>query len=148
MHPVLLIVFLPLLAAIIAGLFGRLIGNTAAKVVTTASLFAGALLSWPIFLQYVAGDAGATVVSVIADRLHRRRERAAALRNRKAEVLAQRAARVLGAQRPALLQQRHIAVDFAPTRSGDYLRLVIHPRTPPEHYFALVEEVARLASIE
>ncbi|WFD41202.1 glutamate decarboxylase [Malassezia japonica] len=48
----------------------------------------------------------------------------------------------------ALLQQRHIAVDFAPTRSGDYLRLVIHPRTPPEHYFALVEEVARLASIE
>ena len=48
----------------------------------------------------------------------------------------------------ALLQQRHIAVDFAPTRSGDYLRLVVHPRTPPEHYFALVEEVARLASVE
>jgi len=65
MHPLILIVFAPLLAAIIAGLFNRWIGKTAAKVVTTGSLFLGALLSWPIFLQYVAGDAGATVVPVL-----------------------------------------------------------------------------------
>ena len=65
MHPLVLIVFLPLIAAIIAGLFGRWIGNTAAKVLTTGSLFIGAFLSWPIFLQYVAGDAGATVVPVL-----------------------------------------------------------------------------------
>ncbi len=65
MHPVILIVFLPLVAAIIAGLFGRWIGKTAAKVVTTGSLFVGALLSWPIFLDYLGGDAGATVVPVL-----------------------------------------------------------------------------------
>ena len=59
MHPVLLIVFLPLLAAIVAGLGGRWIGKTAAKVVTTGALFIGALLSWPIFFQYIAGDAAA-----------------------------------------------------------------------------------------
>ena len=51
-----LIVFLPLLAAIIAGLGGRMIGKTAAKVVTTGALFVGAVLSWPIFLGYLGGD--------------------------------------------------------------------------------------------
>src|SRR4249919_1799387 len=65
MHPVLFIVFLPLLAAIVAGLGGRVIGKTAAKVVTTGSLFVGALLSWPIFLSYVAGSAEPTVVPVL-----------------------------------------------------------------------------------
>jgi NADH-quinone oxidoreductase subunit L len=65
MHPVLFIVFLPLLAAIVAGLGGRWIGQTAAKVVTTASLFIGAFLSWPIFLQYIGGSAGPTVVPVL-----------------------------------------------------------------------------------
>ena len=50
MHPVILIVFLPLLAAIVAGLGGRMIGKIAAKVVTTGALFIGAALSWPIFL--------------------------------------------------------------------------------------------------
>ena len=65
MHPVLFIVFLPLLAAIVAGLFGRWIGKTAAKVVTTGALFVGALLSWPIFLQYIGGSAGPTVVPVL-----------------------------------------------------------------------------------
>ena len=52
MHPVLLIVFLPLIAAIIAGLGGPWIGKTAAKVITTGALFIGALLSWPILFQY------------------------------------------------------------------------------------------------
>ena len=65
MHPLIIIVFAPLIAAIIAGLGGRWIGKTAAKVITSGSLFLGAFLSWPIFLQYVAGDAGATVVPVL-----------------------------------------------------------------------------------
>ena len=37
-----LIVFLPLIAAIVAGLGGRWIGNSAAKFITTAALFVGA----------------------------------------------------------------------------------------------------------
>jgi NADH-quinone oxidoreductase subunit L len=65
MHPALFIVFLPLLAAIVAGLFGRWIGKTAAKVVTTGSLFIGAFLSWPIFFQYIGGSAGPVVVPVL-----------------------------------------------------------------------------------
>ena len=51
-----LIVFLPLIAAIIAGLGGRWIGNFAAKFITTAALFVGAALSWPILLNFVTGD--------------------------------------------------------------------------------------------
>ena len=39
-----LIVFLPLLAAIIAGLGGRVIGNVPAKLITTGALFASAIL--------------------------------------------------------------------------------------------------------
>jgi NADH-quinone oxidoreductase subunit L len=65
MHLVLFIVFLPLLAAIVAGLFGRWIGKTAAKAVTTGSLFIGAFLSWPIFFQYIGGSAGPVVVPVL-----------------------------------------------------------------------------------
>jgi NADH-quinone oxidoreductase subunit L len=60
-----LIVFLPLLAAIVAGLGGRWIGKTAAKAVTTGALFVGAFLSWPIFFQYIAGHAQPTVVPVL-----------------------------------------------------------------------------------
>jgi NADH-quinone oxidoreductase subunit L len=60
-----LIVFLPLLAAIVAGLGGRWIGKTAAKLVTTGSLFIGALLSWPIFLQYIGSSAQPAVVPVL-----------------------------------------------------------------------------------
>ena len=44
-----LVVFPPLIAALIAGLGGPWIGKTAAKVVTTGALMIGALLSWPIF---------------------------------------------------------------------------------------------------
>ena len=50
------IVFLPLLAAIIAGLGGRWIGTTAAKVVTTGALFIGAALSWAIFVGFLSGS--------------------------------------------------------------------------------------------
>ncbi len=65
MHPILLIVFLPLLAAIIAGLGGRAIGKTASKVVTTGALFTSAALSWPIFLAFLGGNATAEVVPVL-----------------------------------------------------------------------------------
>ena len=57
-----LIVFLPLLAAIVAGLGGRLIGNGPAKIITTGALVISALLSWPIFLAFVAGDGQTQVV--------------------------------------------------------------------------------------
>jgi len=60
-----LIVFLPLLAALVAGLGGRWIGKTAAKSVTTGALFVGAFLSWPIFFQYIAGGAQPAVVPVL-----------------------------------------------------------------------------------
>ncbi|MFL6729233.1 MAG: NADH-quinone oxidoreductase subunit L, partial [Sphingomicrobium sp.] len=59
------IVFLPLLAALVAGLGGPWIGKTAAKVVTTGALMIGAVLSWPIFFQYIAGGAQPAVVPVL-----------------------------------------------------------------------------------
>ena len=60
-----LIVFLPLLAAIIAGLGNRMLGNFAAKLVTTGALFVSAALSWPIFLGFLAGDATPYVEPVL-----------------------------------------------------------------------------------
>src|SRR5438105_4599034 len=60
-----LIVFLPLAAALIAGLGGPWIGKTAAKAVTTGALFVGAFLSWPIFFHYIAGSAQPAVVPVL-----------------------------------------------------------------------------------
>ena len=60
-----LIVFLPLLAAIIAGLGNRSLGNVAAKVITTGALFASCALSWPIFLAFLSGDAQAQVVPLL-----------------------------------------------------------------------------------
>jgi NADH-quinone oxidoreductase subunit L len=65
MHPVIFIVFLPLIAAIVAGLGGRVIGKTASKVITTGALMIGAMLSWPLFLQYLGGNAGPEVVPVL-----------------------------------------------------------------------------------
>ena len=49
------IVFLPLLAAIVAGLGNRMLGNFAAKLITTGALFVSMFLSWPIFLGFLAG---------------------------------------------------------------------------------------------
>ena len=65
MNSILIIVFAPLLAAIIAGLGGRWIGHTAAKLVTTAGLFLACALSWPIFLSFIAGTGEATVTPVL-----------------------------------------------------------------------------------
>ncbi|MBA4165110.1 MAG: NADH-quinone oxidoreductase subunit L [Erythrobacter sp.] len=64
MNSILLIVFLPLLAAIVAGLGNRMLGNEVAKSLTTGALFISCALSWPIFLGFVAGDAAAEVVPV------------------------------------------------------------------------------------
>src|ERR671932_594439 len=65
MHPIVPLVFLPLLAAIIGGLLGPWIGRTAAKVVTTGALFISAALAWPIFFQYISGAAQPAVVPVL-----------------------------------------------------------------------------------
>ena len=64
MDPILIIVFGPLLAAIVAGLGNRMLGNLVAKSLTTGALFVSMFLSWPIFLDYVAGGAETTVVPV------------------------------------------------------------------------------------
>ncbi|MBV7256681.1 NADH-quinone oxidoreductase subunit L [Pacificimonas sp. WHA3] len=55
-----IIVFLPLLAALIAGLGNRALGNVAAKSVTTGSLFVSAALSWLLFFQVGFGDTSYT----------------------------------------------------------------------------------------
>ena len=62
---ILAIVFAPLVASIIGGLGGRMIGHTAAKAITTGGLFLAAALSWPIFLAFIGGDAEASVVPVL-----------------------------------------------------------------------------------
>ncbi|WP_419814668.1 NADH-quinone oxidoreductase subunit L [Glacieibacterium sp.] len=60
-----LIVFLPLLAALIAGLGNRMIGNAPAKLVTTAALFVSAGLSWVIFLDVGLSHGAAYTVKVL-----------------------------------------------------------------------------------
>ena len=45
------IVFLPLAGALIAGLFGRAIGDRASEVITTSFLMIAAVLSWITFFQ-------------------------------------------------------------------------------------------------
>ncbi|PKP95644.1 MAG: NADH-quinone oxidoreductase subunit L [Alphaproteobacteria bacterium HGW-Alphaproteobacteria-14] len=62
---ILLIVFAPLLAAVVAGLGNRMIGNVAAKSITTGALILSAVLSWPIFLGFIAGTETAEVVQVL-----------------------------------------------------------------------------------
>ena len=65
MHTILIITFAPLLAALIAGLGNRFLGNVAAKSITTGALFLSAGLSWPIFLGYIGGTETAEVVQVL-----------------------------------------------------------------------------------
>ena len=65
MESIKLIVFLPLLAAIVAGLGNRMLGNVVAKLVTTGALFVSCALSWPIFISYLTGSAEAHVVPVL-----------------------------------------------------------------------------------
>ncbi|RHW16409.1 NADH-quinone oxidoreductase subunit L [Sphingomonas gilva] len=61
-----LIVFLPLLAAIIVGLGNRMLGNIVGKLITTGALFASCALSWPIFLAFLGGDQAAYVQPVFS----------------------------------------------------------------------------------
>ena len=65
MHSILLIVFLPLLAAIVAGLGNRALGNLPSKLITTGALFASCALSWPIFYGFLTGTETAAVVPVL-----------------------------------------------------------------------------------
>lgn len=51
-----LIVFLPLIAAIIAGFSNKSFGSTLPKLLTTGALFASAALSWPIFIGFMGGS--------------------------------------------------------------------------------------------
>ena len=59
------IVFLPLLAAIVAGLGNKKLGLIPAKVITTGALFVSCALSWPIFLSFLGGHAEASVTPVL-----------------------------------------------------------------------------------
>lgn len=59
------IVFLPLLAALVAGLGQRFIGALAVKTITTAGLFIAAFLSWPIFIGFLNGSETAYVQPVM-----------------------------------------------------------------------------------
>ena len=65
MNSIILIVFLPLLAAIVAGFGNRIIGNVPAKVITTGALFAACALSWPVFIGFLSGTSSAEVVPVL-----------------------------------------------------------------------------------
>ncbi len=65
MSSILIIVFLPLLAAIIAGLGNKRMGAVPAKVITTGALFISCALSWPIFLGFMGGSAEASVTPVL-----------------------------------------------------------------------------------
>ena len=65
MNSILIIVFAPLAAAIIAGLGNRILGNVVTKSLTTGALLLACGLSWPIFLQFLGGDQAAYVVPVL-----------------------------------------------------------------------------------
>jgi NADH-quinone oxidoreductase subunit L len=64
-NTILIIVFAPLVAALIAGLGNRMLGNVAAKSITTGALLLSAGLSWPIFLGFIGGTESAEVVQVL-----------------------------------------------------------------------------------
>jgi len=59
-----LIVILPLLAAAVAGLGNRMLGNVVAKSLTTGALFIACGLSWSIFLGFWLGDTQSYVAPV------------------------------------------------------------------------------------
>ncbi|QKS00695.1 NADH-quinone oxidoreductase subunit L [Sphingomonas sp. CL5.1] len=65
MTSILFIVFLPLLAAAIAGLGNRALGNTVAKSLTTGALFIACALSWPIFIGFMTGSLSESVTPVL-----------------------------------------------------------------------------------
>ncbi len=60
-----IIVFLPLLAAIVAGLGNKKLGAFSAKILTTGGLLISCALSWAIFLDWLAGGNEAVVEPVL-----------------------------------------------------------------------------------
>ncbi|MFC6622057.1 NADH-quinone oxidoreductase subunit L [Novosphingobium panipatense] len=62
---ILLIVFLPLLASLVAGLGNKSLGLVVPKVLTTGALFVACALSWPIFLSFLGGAGAAYEVHVL-----------------------------------------------------------------------------------
>ena len=60
-----ILVFLPLLTALVAGLGGRVIGHTAAKALTTGGLFVSAALAWVIFTGFWLNDTAGYTVPVL-----------------------------------------------------------------------------------
>ncbi|HEV2336050.1 MAG TPA: NADH-quinone oxidoreductase subunit L, partial [Stellaceae bacterium] len=58
-----LVVFLPLAAAAIAGFFGRWIGDRAAQIVTCGALLASMVLAIPLFRAILAQD-GTQIVHI------------------------------------------------------------------------------------
>ena len=65
MNSILIIVFAPLVAAIIGGLGNRALGNVIVKSITTGGLFLSCAMSWPIFLGFLGGSMEASVVPVL-----------------------------------------------------------------------------------
>jgi NADH-quinone oxidoreductase subunit L len=65
MSSIQIIVFAPLLAAIIAGLGNKALGALPAKLLTTGALFLACALSWPIFIAYLGGHAEPSVTPVL-----------------------------------------------------------------------------------
>ena len=61
---ILLVVFLPLAAALLAGLANKAFGATLPKLATTGALLAAAALAWPIFFRFLMGDAAPSVAPV------------------------------------------------------------------------------------
>ena len=62
---ILLLVFLPLAAALIAGLGNRMLGDTLAKSVTTGALFVSAALSWVVFADTGLGHGAGYTLPVL-----------------------------------------------------------------------------------
>ncbi len=60
-----IMVFLPLLAALVAGLGRNVVGNTGAKLVTTGALFISCLIAWFVFSLYITGLGVAQVVPLL-----------------------------------------------------------------------------------
>ena len=65
MSSILIIVFAPLLASIVAGLVNKSAPAVFAKAITTGALFLSCALSWPIFIGFLTGTQEAAVVPVL-----------------------------------------------------------------------------------
>jgi NADH-quinone oxidoreductase subunit L len=59
------IVFLPLLASLVAGLFGRSLGVRASQIITTGAVMASAAMSWVVFITMMNGDLKPHTITVL-----------------------------------------------------------------------------------